>query len=233
MFKRRRQKYWCKGKAKKPHSFCELPCRTSTCLLGPEEVEPTRLVPIAELLAEFLRQRTSLWTDFMPMPRPETPSTALGKTKDLIKHGCERIEQTIKASGSRLCFYAERVAFLMDRSKNPDNSPQPPTPTDNINLGPSANPNAKPTDFDFLKVIGKGSFGKVSGCSLGSIIFLKASLHGLLFPLAELVSTSSGVGFMYPSLSSPSPVLKRAWEQRGMEEGEWYLTTPKVVGGRV
>uniref|UniRef100_A0A8C3QZ50 non-specific serine/threonine protein kinase n=1 Tax=Cyanoderma ruficeps TaxID=181631 RepID=A0A8C3QZ50_9PASS len=80
---------------------------------------------------------------------------------ELIKHGREKIEQTIKASGSRLCSYAERVVFLMDRSRSPDKSTQPSTPTDNINLGPSANPNAKPTDFDFLKVIGKGSFGKV------------------------------------------------------------------------
>uniref|UniRef100_A0A8C9YPQ3 Serine/threonine-protein kinase Sgk1 n=1 Tax=Sander lucioperca TaxID=283035 RepID=A0A8C9YPQ3_SANLU len=35
------------------------------------------------------------------------------------------------------------------------------SPRDDVNLGPSANPNARPTDFDFLAVIGKGTFGKV------------------------------------------------------------------------
>nr|XP_020854296.1 serine/threonine-protein kinase Sgk2 isoform X2 [Phascolarctos cinereus] len=47
----------------------------------------------------------------------------------------------------------------MDSSPSP--SLQTSTPNGNINLGPSANPNARPTDFDFLKVIGKGSYGKV------------------------------------------------------------------------
>jgi len=58
-------------------------------------------------------------------------------------------------------FGIDRQKYLTEEEPSVDTTDDSGFQDDNINLGTSENKLAKPADFDFIKTIGKGSFGKV------------------------------------------------------------------------
>uniref|UniRef100_A0AAY4B8V6 Serine/threonine-protein kinase Sgk2 n=1 Tax=Denticeps clupeoides TaxID=299321 RepID=A0AAY4B8V6_9TELE len=65
-----------------------------------------------------------------------------------------------------------------------------------VNLGASANPHAKPTDFDFLAVIGKGTFGKQKNIMAERNVLLKSLKHPFLVGLHYSFQTPEKLYFV-------------------------------------
>lgn len=91
---------------------------------------------------DFIRQRRDGLTDFITM---------LVSHLEVLQHPDVRGFLALDNPRNR----------LVDSDDNEPSSAASPAEVANVELGPSNDPHAKPSDFDFLKVIGKGSFGKV------------------------------------------------------------------------
>uniref|UniRef100_A0A8C6UDT1 Serum/glucocorticoid regulated kinase 1 n=1 Tax=Neogobius melanostomus TaxID=47308 RepID=A0A8C6UDT1_9GOBI len=99
------------------------------------------------------------------------PEFTYSKTKGLVglvsafmkqrKMGLNDFIQRL-ATNSYACKHPEVTSILnLPQDAELMNANPSLLPSQQINLGPSSNPSAKASDFHFLKVIGKGSFGKV------------------------------------------------------------------------
>ncbi|TNN88909.1 Serine/threonine-protein kinase Sgk3 [Liparis tanakae] len=156
--------------------------------------------------AEFDKLYNTLRKQFPSMNLKIPAKRIFGDNFDpeFIKQRRAGLHEFIKriVSHPQLCNQPDvRTFLLMDKMQNLSDASEDEDDKNNstsriINLGPSGNPHAKPTDFDFLKVIGKGSFGKQKHIMAERNVLLKNVKHPFLVGLHYSFQTTDKLYFV-------------------------------------